>query len=122
MSVLKPVYNIYQLKMYPILNILTFGCRFPCRADNATYPHDGRADKRRYRHDRRADSQCRFEYQVNFGNFISNGQCSPKFERPCRTLGQTESDFLSDRATFCLTGKIGDFPNWHPRPSRRVVI
>ena len=58
MSVLKPVYNIYQLKMYPILNILTFGCRFPCRADNAAYPHDGRADKRRYRHDRRADSQC----------------------------------------------------------------
>ena len=32
--------------------------RFPCRADNAAYPHDGRADKRRYRHDRRADSQC----------------------------------------------------------------
>ena len=59
MSVLKPVYNIYQLKMYPILIILTFGCRFPCRADNAAYPHDGRADKRRYRHDRRADSQCR---------------------------------------------------------------
>ena len=58
MSVLKPVYNIYQLNMYPILNILTFGCRFPCRADNAAYPHDGRADKRRYRHDRRADSQC----------------------------------------------------------------
>ena len=58
MSVLKPVYNIYQLKMYPILNILTFGCRFPCRADNAAYPHDGRADKRRYRHDRRADSHC----------------------------------------------------------------
>ena len=59
MSVLKPVYNIYQLKMYPFLNILTFGCRFPCRADNTAYPHDGRADKRRYRHDRRADSQCR---------------------------------------------------------------
>ena len=58
MSVLKPVYNIYQLKMYPILIILTFGCRFPRRADNAAYPHDGRADKRRYRHDRRADSQC----------------------------------------------------------------
>ena len=36
-----------------------FGYRFPCRADNAAYPHDGRADKRRYRHDRRADSQCR---------------------------------------------------------------
>ena len=52
------MYNIYQLKLYPILNILTFGCRFPCRADNAAYPHDGRADKRRYRHDRRADSQC----------------------------------------------------------------
>ena len=31
---------------------------FPCRADNAAYPHDGRADKRCYRHDRRADSQC----------------------------------------------------------------
>ena len=56
MSVLKLVYNIYQLKMHPLL---TFGCRFPCRADNAVYPHDGRADKRRYRHDRRADSQCR---------------------------------------------------------------
>ena len=52
------MYHIYQLEMYPILNILTFGCRFPCRADNAAYPHDGRADKRRYRHDRRADSQC----------------------------------------------------------------
>ena len=35
-----------------------FKCRFPCRADNAAYPHDGPADKRRYRHDRRADSQC----------------------------------------------------------------
>ena len=44
--------------MYPFLNILTFEYRFPCRADNAAYPHDGRADKRRYRHDRRADSQC----------------------------------------------------------------
>ena len=40
------------------LTFLTFGYRFPCRADNAAYTHDCRADKRRYRHDRRADSQC----------------------------------------------------------------
>ena len=66
MSVLKPVYNIYQLNKYPILNILTFGCRFPCRADNAAYPHDGRADKRRYRHDRRADSQCHLFHALCF--------------------------------------------------------
>ena len=45
-------------------------------------------------------------------------QCSPKFVRTCRTLGQTESDFLSDRTNFCLTGKIGDFPNTRSRPSR----
>ena len=44
---------------------LTFGYRFPCRADNAAYPHDGRADKRRYRHDRLADSQCLHPGQVD---------------------------------------------------------
>ena len=49
-------------------------------------------------------------------------QCSPKFVRPCRTLGQTESDFLSDRASFCLTGKIGDFLNSRSQPSRWVAI
>ena len=76
MSVLKPVYNVYQLKMYPILNILTFGCRFPCRADNAAYPHDGRADKRRYRHDRRADSQCR----------IKEGCCVTMIQSPYQTF------------------------------------
>ena len=49
-------------------------------------------------------------------------QCSPKFVRPCRTLGQTESDFLSDRASFCLTRKIDDFPNLCSGPSRWVAI
>ena len=35
-----------------------FGYRFPCRADTAAYPFDGRADKWRYRHDCPVDSQC----------------------------------------------------------------
>ena len=45
--------------------LLTFGYRFPCRADNAAYPHDSRADKQRYRHDRRADSQCQFRTETS---------------------------------------------------------
>ena len=49
---------LFKLECINFLTYLTFGYRFPCRADNAAYPHDGRADKRRYRHDRRADSQC----------------------------------------------------------------
>ena len=58
------MYNIYELKMYRFVNIfnINFGYRFPCRADNAAYPHDGRADKQRYRHDRRTDSQCHFAH------------------------------------------------------------
>ena len=40
-------HNIYLVKMYPFSKYLTFEYGFPCSADNAAYPHDGRADKRR---------------------------------------------------------------------------
>ena len=66
--------------MYPFLNIVfnIWISRFPCRADNAAYLHDGRADKRRYRHDRRADSQCRKNWMQGFGKFYTSFKLSKK--------------------------------------------
>ena len=44
-----------------------------------------------------------------YKQFQVHSQCSPMFVRPCRLLGQTESELLSDRTSFCLTGKSMQF-------------
>ena len=91
--------SLYRYTPNPFLDILTFGYRFPCRADNAAYPHDGRADKRCYRHDRRADSQCR----KIAGKVTDTDFFSWKSRVPCWRALSTDTESINIIASGVLT-------------------